>query len=205
MSFRFVRPLLCAALLLPVGLAPAMAAGATCSPTKMKIRTVTGTISTNSTTFQPITDTSITFTQGGTGPSCVVVRFSAATSVVGGGVSRVQAVLDNVTMAEPGQVQFSGENVGSVSHAFEFLFPSVAPGSHNLRIMFRVGVGTTRCSSTSAPSSCNTRRDAISGVIRSGRPLESSTHRERLPSRFPGLDDFCVSAMAALCSETLDQ
>jgi hypothetical protein len=108
----------------------------------MKFKVSTGTVSSSATTFTAIPGAVINFVQGGTGPSCVTVRFSAASSVVGGGVSRVQALLDNVTVAAPGQVQFSGENVGSVSHAFEFLFPSVAPGSHNVRIMFRVAVGS---------------------------------------------------------------
>ena len=145
MSLRFVRPLLCplilAGLLLPAGLAPAMATVMSCSPTKMRIKTMTGTVSTNSNTFTSIPEAAITFTQGGTGPSCVVVRFSAASSVTGGGISRVIATLDNNdgAPAEPGQVQFSGANNGSVSHSFEFLFPSVAPGPHTLRMMFRVG------------------------------------------------------------------
>jgi hypothetical protein len=146
MSLRFVRPLLCplilAALLVPAGFAPAMAAAASCSPTKMRIKTMTGTVSTNSITLVGIPEAAITFTQGGTSPSCVVVRFSAASSVTGGGISRVAAKLDNVTFAAPPEAQFSGANNGSVSHSFEFLFPSVAPGSHTVRIMYRVVPGT---------------------------------------------------------------
>ena len=143
MSLRFIGPLLCAALLMPAGFAPAMAAVASCSPTRMKIKTMTGTVSTSSPTFVGIPEAALTFTQGGTSPSCVVVRFSGASSVITSGVSRIVARLDGVTDADPGSVQFSGENVGSVSHAFEFLFPSVAPGTHIVRIMYRTnGTGT---------------------------------------------------------------
>ena len=139
MSFRFVSLLLVAGLLLFALSNQAMAV--VCSPTKMSIRVGTGTVSTSSTTFTVIPLTAIAFTQGGTGPSCVVVRFSGASSVVGGGVSRLQAVLDG-TVAEPNSVSFSGENVGSVAHAFEFVFPSVPPGSHTLRMLYRVNNGT---------------------------------------------------------------
>jgi hypothetical protein len=147
MSLRFVRPLLrpliLAGLLLPAGFAPAMASVVSCSPTKMRIKTMTGTVSTNSNTFKSIPEAAITFTQGGTAPSCVVVRFSAASSVTVSGVSRIVARLDGVTDAEPGSVQFSGENVGSVAHSFDFLFPSVAPGAHTVRMMYRTnGTGT---------------------------------------------------------------
>ena len=103
---------------------------------------MTGTVTTNSITLIGIPEAAITFTQGGTSPSCVVVRFSAASSVVGANVSHVAARLDNVTFAEPASVQFSGENIGSVSHSYEFLFPSVAPGPHTVRIMYRVTNGT---------------------------------------------------------------
>jgi hypothetical protein len=139
MLFRFIGPLVGAGFLLSATLAHGLTV--TCAPTKMKINVTTGTVSTNSTTFRAIPGTGITFTQGGTGPSCVIVRFSAASSVTGGGISHVEAVLDQVTTAEPGMVQFSGANVGSVSHAFEFLFPSVAPGSHTLRMFFKVNSG----------------------------------------------------------------
>jgi hypothetical protein len=143
MSFRFVRRLLCAALLLGAGSAPAVAEVATCSPTKMKIKTAEGTFSTGSTTFTGVSNMGLIFIQGGTNPSCVVVRFSAASSVIGGGVSRVRAVLDDVSLATPTSISFSGENVSSVAHAVEFLFPSVAPGPHNVRILVSVASGDT--------------------------------------------------------------
>ena len=139
MSFRFASPLLLAGLFLCAAAPQAIAA--TCSPTKMSTRVAEGTVSSNLTTFTVIPQTAITFTQGGIVPSCVVVRFSAASSVVGGGVSRVQAVLNNGTVAQPASVQFSGENVGSVAHAFEFIFPNIPPGSHTLRMLYRVNVG----------------------------------------------------------------
>ena len=52
-------------------------------------------------------------------------------------------MLDNVTLAQPTSIGFSGENVSSVAHAVDFVFPSVAPGSHTLRILVSVGVGDT--------------------------------------------------------------
>jgi hypothetical protein len=50
-------------------------------------------------------------------------------------------VLDNVTLADPPSAQFSASGSFSVSHAFEFVFPSVAPGGHTLRMFFKIGAG----------------------------------------------------------------
>lgn len=140
MSFRFVGALLWAGLLSAAAMSQTMTAAmaATCAPTNMRVKVTTGTFASSSTTFVSIPGSSLTFVQGGTRPSCVVIRFSGASSVVGNNVSHIQAVLNDVTAADPGQVQFSGENIGSVSHAFDFFLPNVAPGSHTVRMMIRV-------------------------------------------------------------------
>jgi hypothetical protein len=145
MSFRFIGPVLWAGLLLATVSTQAQAQTvATCSPTKMRIKVAATTASTTSTSFVAIPDSGLTFTQGGTGPSCVLVRFSAASSVNGNSVARVAAKLDNATSAEPVSAQFSGDTVsgGSRAHSFEFLFVNVPPGPHTVRMMYMVGNGS---------------------------------------------------------------
>jgi hypothetical protein len=104
MSFRFVRPLLYAALLLPAALTQAMAAP--CAPTQMRFKVFEGTVSSSTAAFAVIPGAALTFTQGGTVPSCVVVRFSAASSVIGGGTSTNRLPL--------GRRQQAAEGAGSL-------------------------------------------------------------------------------------------
>jgi len=72
------------------------------------------------------------FTQGATGPSCVLVRFSAMTyasfaidTVV------IRARLDNTTTALPAAVNFTNETASQGhGHMFEFIFPSAPRQPH---------------------------------------------------------------------------
>jgi hypothetical protein len=99
--------------------------------------------STTSRTFVDLPGTSVTFTQGGTAASCVEVDFTAMTFAPGGALLQVQPVLDGATLGVPSHVQLSGdddENANgqwSRSHAFDFIFPSVAPGSHTMKMQFQ--------------------------------------------------------------------
>jgi hypothetical protein len=146
MPIQFVRPVLCAGLIyaaLTSHAALAAPVSVTCAPTKMRIMasSLPNTNTTN-TTFKTVPEAIVTFTQGGTSPSCVVVRFSAETNVPGGaGIGRVRALLDNVTAAVPDEVQFSGADIAGLARAYDFVFPSVAPGSHVLRMQFRSSNG----------------------------------------------------------------
>ena len=138
------------ALLTPAA-APAAPTVVNCSPTKMKI--VASTLVSNSpasNSFSNIAETTVGFTQGGINASCVIVRFSAETFSIGAANNlRIRPFLDNTTTAFPPHVRYSGDD-GTVStvHSFEFVFPSVAPGNHAIRIqgMSSAGGGSSTLS-----------------------------------------------------------
>jgi hypothetical protein len=99
--------------------------------------------STTSTSFVDVPNSTVFFNQGGTGNSCVIVTFTAETFAPASRLLQVRARLDNSVTASPGVVQLSGDDDEngngdwSRSHAFTFVFPSVASGSHNVRMQFR--------------------------------------------------------------------
>lgn len=99
--------------------------------------------STSSTGFVNVPNSSVSINQGGTGSSCVIVNFTAETFAPGDALMQIRARLDSSVTAAPGVVQLSGDDDEngngdwSRSHAFIFIFPSVAPGWHNVRIQFR--------------------------------------------------------------------
>jgi hypothetical protein len=146
MTSRFVDPLLCGALLLLTVLRPATASAETiqCSPTKVIIKTsALDNSTTTSQTFVNIPETAIIFTQGGTSPSCVIVRFSAETFAAGNNAVNIRAYLGaNVTVL-PDEARYSGGDSVVGTHLFEFVFPSVAPGRHILQMQFRSSPGAT--------------------------------------------------------------
>ena len=123
---------------------PAAAASRTisCSPTQLRI--VTSTIipfsSTTSTTFIDIPEATLQFVQGGTAPSCVIVRFSGESSSNENALT-VRPMLDVNTKALPTEVAFGGLDCSpggctTRAQAFEFVFPRVAPGTHLLRMQY---------------------------------------------------------------------
>lgn len=96
-----------------------------------------------STSFVNVPNSGVSFNQGGTGSGCVIVTFSAETFTEPNGVMQVRARLDDSVTAAPGVVQFSGDDDEDFdgrwarSRAFTFIFPSVMPGSHSVRVQFR--------------------------------------------------------------------
>jgi hypothetical protein len=130
--------------------APAAAKSKTvnCSPTTLTI--LTSTIipysNTKSTTYVDIPEATVSFKQGGTVASCVIVRFSAAASSNADGVT-IRPLLDVSTTALPVEIPLAGmeciPTVGCTtrSHSFEFVFPHVAPGKHLLRMQFEAAFG----------------------------------------------------------------
>jgi hypothetical protein len=143
MKFRSIGPLLCGGLLLlavltPVS-APAGPVNFSCSPTKVRgsASAKDGSVTTSH-LFANIPEASVAFTQGGASPSCVLVRFSAATFAGGANNVVVRAFLDGNIVALPTELQYSGYDANVVlARTFEFVFPSVAPGPHALHMQFR--------------------------------------------------------------------
>jgi hypothetical protein len=93
---------------------------------------------TSSTTFVNVFQAKIVFPQGGAGASCVIVHFSARAFAFGTRTMNVRAVLDGSTIALPGEMAFAtNDGANGFSRAVQFIFPSVAPGSHSVQIQFR--------------------------------------------------------------------
>jgi hypothetical protein len=130
---------------------PALAAPpetGTCSPTAVKyLASSKDGGHTNSTTPVTIPQGTVNFKQGGSGPSCVIVRFSGQAVVsASGDLIIIAAQLDGATAAVPNQAAFAGDtsaNVVTRSHAFDFVFPDVAPGNHTLRMQYMSTLGTS--------------------------------------------------------------
>jgi hypothetical protein len=94
--------------------------------------------STVSTTYVDVPDMSVTFTAGGTRTFCATATFSAFTFAPAGALLYVQALMDGTVVGAPGEQQFSGDDgLWAVAHAFTFVFPSVAPGAHTIKIQYR--------------------------------------------------------------------
>jgi hypothetical protein len=148
MTIRFVGPLLCGtslllALLTPV-VAPAAPTTVSCSPTKVKI--VASSLQNISKTvgdYSNIPEAAVAFTQAGPAASCVIVRFSTEAEVPGANNVAIRAFLDNASSAVPALIYYSGDNGGTRSaHSYEFVFPSVTPGAHTVRMQFSSTGGT---------------------------------------------------------------
>src|SRR5689334_23772179 len=118
--------------------ASATPATGTCSPTKVKFIASDPTFfEVNSTTFVNVPQGVVNFTQGGAAPSCVIVSLSAQPSASGGGILTVRAVLDGAA-GLPNEANFSdGNDSANQVRSFDFIFPSVAPGAHSVRIQFK--------------------------------------------------------------------
>jgi len=100
--------------------------------------------STISTTYVDVPNMTVTFTAGGTRSFCATATFSAFTFAPGDALLAVQALMDGTVVGAPGEQQFSGDDgVWAVSHAFTFVFPSVAPGAHTIKIQYRSFDGKT--------------------------------------------------------------
>lgn len=98
---------------------------------------------TSSSSFVNVPNAGVSFSQGGTGSGCVIVTFTAEAFAPGGRLLQVRARLDDSVTAAPETVFLSGDDDEdgdgrwARSRAFTFIFPSVAPGSHFVRMQFR--------------------------------------------------------------------
>jgi hypothetical protein len=116
-----------------------------CQPTKVKAAASGLGVCVSSTSFATIPETSINFVQGGAGASCVIVLFTAeAATLTASGGMWVRALLDGTTTGLPAGVQFKNGDV-IASQAASFIFPSVAPGSHNIKMQWERKPGSDAC------------------------------------------------------------
>jgi hypothetical protein len=114
--------------------APA-ASASTCTPTTLRYITSTTPISTRSTTPVNVRESTLTFVQGGTQASCVIVSFSAVSAVAQFEVMSVQAVLDN-QICNPGISAFQSTPVFT-ARSMTFVCIVVQPGKHTVKMQFR--------------------------------------------------------------------
>ncbi len=143
MTCHFSRSLLFGGVLIFAGLAPAGISAAptvvSCSPTKVKAALSILDSSTTVQSFVNMPEAAVNFVQGGKKPSCVIVRFSAEVAAAQNTAMFVRAVLDNATVAIPSPQQFTvnqGPIFAFAAHSYDFVFPSVTPGTHIVRMQY---------------------------------------------------------------------
>jgi hypothetical protein len=146
MANRLIGLLLCGGVPIFAALTPSTASAAavsfTCSPTKVNgSASALVDTSTTSGTFVNIPEAAVNFHQGGVSASCVIVRFSA--EAYSNNLVIVRAYLDRTTAALPNEVIYTGHDPNFLVRvrSYEFVFPSVAPGNHTVRMQFRSGDG----------------------------------------------------------------
>jgi hypothetical protein len=106
-----------------------------CSPTKVDYSASVVNGQRTSDVFGNIPEAAINFVQGGNSPSCVIVKFSAVTF---GDQLLIRALLDGVAVPVPDEVLYSSGDSQGDAHSFYFVFPSVAPGNHTIRMQYRL-------------------------------------------------------------------
>ena len=118
--------------------ANATSVGGTCEPTQVRFSASDKDQSTTtSVDFVNLPQGSISFTQGGAGPSCVIVTFTGMAGVGATGALLVRALMDGNDVGLPNVFNFvGGSNNLAQTDTATFIFPSVAPGAHQMRIQF---------------------------------------------------------------------
>jgi hypothetical protein len=130
-------------LLFAPGYSQAVVSG-TCAPTKVAFAASNNPESpTNSRIFVSVPETTVSFVQGGSKGSCVLVQFSAHAFAEAGNSVDVRARLDGATNGLPRIVNFSSDDPGLYrTSTMIFIFRKVAPGAHTLELEFRSANGT---------------------------------------------------------------
>jgi hypothetical protein len=112
------------------------------------IAVAVNSITTFSQTFVNVPDMALSFTQGGTTPGCVIVRYSAEVLSSPGASGDndqmiVRPLLDGNVQSLPPQSDLTSDDDEDHdrrflrSHSFEFLFSSVSPGPHTVVMQWR--------------------------------------------------------------------
>jgi hypothetical protein len=87
--------------------------------------------------FAPVAGSLVNFAVSGAAKSCVIVSFSAQAYAPLGRLIWVRALLDNAPSADS-QIAFAAEDGAfAQTHSYNFLFPSVKPGAHQVFLEYR--------------------------------------------------------------------
>jgi hypothetical protein len=123
--------------------------GDNCKLARTDFTTAHLSTTTASTAFVDMAEMQDTFSQGGRAASCVVVNFTAQVFAPVDALF-IRAVLDGAVVGSPLSVRFSGDddedgdNRNARSHAMNFVFPGVAPGTHTVSIQWAAASGTVQ-------------------------------------------------------------
>lgn len=123
---------------------PEAAVVGSCQPVRVKFMAspmTGGEATTTLKTFVNIPEASLGIVQGGTGPTCVIVEFSALAYAAGSDKMAVRALLNDTTTAQPGEMVIAtndnAANRQSLARGANFVFALIEPGSHVLRMQYR--------------------------------------------------------------------
>src|SRR5438067_2019761 len=94
---------------------------------------------TSSTTFTDLPGSIVSFTTSA--PGCVILSFSAQAFAPNGdspgGLMFVRALLDGATVSVDGRIQLQSDSIDfSNAHGYNFLFPIVSSGAHDVRMQY---------------------------------------------------------------------
>jgi hypothetical protein len=109
-----------------------------CMPSQVKFISSEVDRATASRVYVNIPYASLDFIQGGTSSSCVIVYFSAMVTTASTNAMYLIAALDDssATGVIPSETIFASHTDDFQSQAVSFIFPSVAPGKHILRMRY---------------------------------------------------------------------
>jgi hypothetical protein len=124
----------------PAPRAPVIASPCTTTATRVKVSKTAE--STTSTTYVDLADMFLAFPQGGTVASCVLVQFSSESKTAANETMRIEAILDGSTHCQPDDNVFASNETLRGVRAMTYVCPSVAPGTHSVKIHYRSTGGT---------------------------------------------------------------
>lgn len=118
-----------------------------CRPNRVKFRTETNFVQMDDTNFANIPGTGFPFTHGGSGNACVIVVVTLQSSAGGPAPetqnSQLRARIPGFGVAEASDPWLGRQAEGDFfrTNTVQFVFPSVPPGQHAIRIQLRVTQG----------------------------------------------------------------
>jgi hypothetical protein len=113
-----------------------------CAPNALKYKASIASVNTTSATLVNVSETGLSFIQGGTRPGCAIITFSALSNAFPSGTTMVvEAHLDGVP-CQPSSAFFTS-NPNPTSNTMSYVCEDVTPGRHRVQMKYRTfGAGT---------------------------------------------------------------